>query len=143
MRRVLIIGVIASGVLGAAAAAQQAAADSVWAGVYTDEQARRGEGIYGQACLNCHGPDLEGGGDVTPALTGSAFTSNWSDLTIGDLSERIRITMPADRPGSLSRQQNADVIAYILKVNNWPAGKTELPTQLAAMKAIRIQANAP
>jgi hypothetical protein len=51
--------------------------------------------------------------------------------------------MPANNPGVLSRQQNADVIAYILKANNWPAGSTELPTQLAAMKAIKIEANAP
>ena len=49
----------------------------------------------------------------------------------------------SDRPGTLSRQQNADVIAFILEANSWPAGKTELPSQLAALKAIRIEANAP
>jgi S-disulfanyl-L-cysteine oxidoreductase SoxD len=116
--------------------------NSVWGGAYTEEQAKRGAAVYALECLNCHGPDLAGA-DVTPALTGSIFTSNWNDLTIGDLSERIRITMPANNPGVLSRQQNADVIAYILKANNWPAGSTELPTQLAAMKAIKIEANAP
>ena len=120
----------------------QTGPQSVWAGAYTEEQAKRGAAVYAQECLNCHGPDLAGA-DVTPALTGSIFTSNWNDLTIGDLSERIRITMPANNPGVLSRQQNADVIAYILRANNWPAGMTELPTQLAAMKAIKIEANAP
>jgi mono/diheme cytochrome c family protein len=123
----------------AACSVALAAQQSVWDRVYTEAQARRGELVYAQTCLNCHGPELEGG-DMTPALTGSAFTANWNDLTVGDLSERIRISMPLDRPGTLSRQQNADVIAYILKVNNWPAGSQELPSVLASQKAITIEA---
>lgn len=114
----------------------------MWDGAYTDEQVARGDGVYRQECGNCHGDGL-GGGDMTPALVGGVFTSNWNDLTVGDLFERIRITMPLDRPGRLTRQQNADVIAFVLNANGWPSGKTELSRELAALKQIKIEATRP
>ena len=121
-----------------AVAVLAAAEPSVWDGVYTAEQTRRGETAYLSACASCHGTALEGG-DMTPALVGGAFTSNWNDLSVGDLFERIRTTMPLDMPGKLSRQQNADAIAFILKANGWPAGAIELPPDPAALKQIRIR----
>ena len=125
-----------------ALAQQEGTGASVWNGVYTEEQARRGEVAYRQSCVNCHGPELEGA-DMTPPLTGGAFTANWNDLTIGDLFERIRATMPLDKPGTLSRQQNADLVAFVLKANMWPAGTTELSRDLGALKQIRIQSSKP
>ena len=124
------------------AAVGQGAAPSVWDGVYTDEQAKRGEAVYYSRCAACHGPEMEGG-DMTPPLTGGGFTATWSGLSVADLFERIRITMPMSSPGSLSRQQNADVIAFILKSNRWPAGAAELPRELAALKEIQIEALKP
>jgi mono/diheme cytochrome c family protein len=112
---------------------------SVWDGVFTEEQVTRGRTGYLRECASCHGPALEGG-DMTPALSGGGFTSNWNDLTLGDLFERIRVSMPLDSPGKLSRQQNVDVIAYILKTNAWPSGATELPADAAALKQIKIEA---
>jgi mono/diheme cytochrome c family protein len=123
-------------------AQQDGVAASVWDGVYSEEQARRGEVAYRQACVNCHGPELEGA-DMTPPLTGGAFTANWNDLSLGDLFERIRATMPLDKPGTLSRQQNADVLAFVLEANMWPAGTTELSRDLGALKQIRIQSSKP
>src|SRR3989442_1483772 len=70
---------------------------TVWDGVYSPAQAQRGEAAFVQACSNCHGRTLEGA-DMTPALTGGAFMANWDGLTVGDLFDRIRISMPADRP---------------------------------------------
>jgi len=123
-----------------AAALRLGAADpSVWNGVYTAEQAKRGETAYLQACASCHGPALDGG-DMTPPLVGGAFTSNWNDLTVGDLFDRIRTTMPLDAPGRLSRPQTADVIAFVLKANGWPAGTTELAPNPPVLKQIRIEA---
>jgi mono/diheme cytochrome c family protein len=142
---VVVLGVLTSlalGAGGAAAALQEGASASVWDGVYSEEQARRGETAYREACLNCHGAELEGG-DMTPALTGGVFTSNWNDLSLGDLFERIRTTMPLDKPGALSRQQNVDVVAFVLKANLWPAGTTEMPRDLGALKQIRIQSSKP
>jgi S-disulfanyl-L-cysteine oxidoreductase SoxD len=139
-RAVLTVGVVA--LAWCATTAAQSSPGSVWSGVFTDAQAVRGEMAYLQECANCHGTSLEGG-DMTPALLGGAFTSNWNDLTAGDLFERIRLTMPLDRPGKLTRQQNADVIAFLLRANAWPSGKSELPADLAALKQIKIEANKP
>lgn len=124
-------------ILPIVAVAAMAASGSVWDGVYTEEQAKRGNAIYLQECASCHGPQLEGG-DMSPPLVGGVFTSNWNDLAVGDLFERIRTTMPLDRPGAVTRQQNADVIAFLLKANGWPAGAAELPRELAPLKAITI-----
>jgi quinoprotein glucose dehydrogenase len=126
----------------ASAQSAGAAAASVWDGVYTVEQVARGDTAYRQECGNCHGDGL-GGGDMTPGLVGGVFTSNWNDLTVGDLFERIRTTMPLDRPGKLTRQQNADVIAFVLNANGWPPGTTELSRELAALKQIKIEASKP
>jgi len=115
---------------------------SQWGGVYTDEQAKRGEPLYAEKCSSCHGPDMNGG-EMAPGLTGGEFTANWNDLTIGDLFERIRISMPQNNPGSLSRQQNADILAAILKKANYPAGKTELPTQTEMLNTYKFMATKP
>jgi S-disulfanyl-L-cysteine oxidoreductase SoxD len=128
--------------VGTAAAQQENTTASVWDGVYSEEQVKRGEIAYRQACVNCHGPELEGG-DMTPPLVGGVFTSNWNDLTLGDLFERVRATMPLDKPGSLSRQQNADLVAFLLKANQWPVGTSELSRELGALKQIRIQSTKP
>ena len=80
---------------------------------------------------------------MTPALTGLTFTANWDGLTLGDLFERIRITMPANNPGSLARQQIADTLAYLLSFNKFPAGETELPREVQALKQILFKADKP
>ena len=136
MKFVVAFLIIASVAL---AAVSQDTQRSVWDGVYTEEQARRGEGVFIQACSNCHGRTLEGA-DMTPALTGGAFMANWDGLTVGDLFDRIRISMPADRPGSLSRQENVDVVSFILRFNQFPSGKEELPREIQTLKQILFKA---
>jgi len=115
---------------------------SVWDGVYTVEQAKRGETLYANNCASCHGSAL-GGGESAPALTGGEFFANWNGLTLGDLFDRIRVSMPADRPGKLSREQNADVLTFMLSVSQFPAGKTELEHQSEILKQIRFEAEKP
>jgi mono/diheme cytochrome c family protein len=115
---------------------------SQWDGVYTEAQAGRGEGLYAQYCASCHGPDLAGG-EMAPGLTGGEFTSNWNDLSLGDLYERIRISMPQNAPGSLSRQQNSDILAFILHKMNTPVGQTELSTSTDELKGIKFLAAKP
>jgi len=115
---------------------------TVWDGVYNEEQSQRGRAVFLDQCSNCHGRDLEGA-DMTPALTGGAFMANWDGLTVGDLAERIRVSMPMNSPGSLSRQQTADVVAYILRFNQFPSGKEELPREVQALKEILIKASRP
>jgi mono/diheme cytochrome c family protein len=108
-------------------------------GIYTDAQAARGEALYAQYCASCHGPELTGG-EMAPGLTGGEFAANWNDLSIGDLFERIRISMPQNAPGTLSRQQDADILAFILRKSNFPAGQAELPTQTEVLNTIKFVA---
>ena len=123
-------------------AQESAESRSVWDGVYTEEQAKRGEAVYKRECAACHG-DMLTGGESAPPLTGGAFQANWNGLTLGDLFDRIRKTMPKSKPGSLTRPQDADVLAYILSFNKFPAGKTELYRQSEMLKEIRFETKKP
>jgi mono/diheme cytochrome c family protein len=115
---------------------------SVWDGVYTAEQARRGATAYANLCASCHGLALTGG-ESAPPLTGGEFLSNWSSLTMGDLFDRIRTTMPADQPGHITREQNSDILAHILNVGGFPPGTSELRARTEVLKDIRIDATRP
>jgi mono/diheme cytochrome c family protein len=112
---------------------------SVWDGVYSADQANRGKDLYATQCASCHGPELTGG-EMAPALSGGEFLANWDGLTVGDLFERIRLSMPQNAPGSLSGQQNADVLAFLLSANKFPAGTEELPKEGMILKGIKIEA---
>ena len=112
---------------------------SVWDGVYTTAQAKRGAEVYANECASCHGSDLTGG-ESAPPLAGAGFLSNWTGQTVGDLFERTQKSMPLNQPGKLSRAQNADVLAFILGANRFPDGKAELEKQTEALKQIRIDA---
>jgi mono/diheme cytochrome c family protein len=114
---------------------------TVWDGVYSDAQAKRGETIFADKCSKCHGADLSGGD--APGLVGSEFGGNWDDLSLGDLADRIRVGMPQDNPQSLTRDQVADLVALILNRNRMPAGQADLPGQAEPLKAIKYKANKP
>ncbi|MBV8818374.1 MAG: cytochrome c [Acidobacteriaceae bacterium] len=115
---------------------------SVWDGVYSADQAKRGQARYNQRCGTCHGESLEGG-ESAPALVGGGFLANWNALTVGDLFDRTRTTMPQDKPGSLSREANAEILAYVLSVNQFPAGSEELPQKSEVLRTIKIEATKP
>jgi mono/diheme cytochrome c family protein len=117
-------------------------AQSVWDGIYTEEQANRGGALYAQRCARCHAPDLTGG-EIAPALNSGEFKSNWSGLSIDDLFERIKVSMPQDNPGSLSRQQTADILAFVLAKGGFPAGKTELAREAEVLKTFRFEESKP
>jgi mono/diheme cytochrome c family protein len=112
---------------------------SVWNGVYSDEQAARGATLYQAACASCHGDKLQGKGQ-TPALMGSDFTMNWDGMTVADLFDKMQTSMPADKPGSLSRGQNASLVAYLLNVNKFPSGAAELSDDPDRLRQIRFEA---
>lgn len=137
---VAVIGLAAIGGFYSALRAQTTR--SVWDRVYTDEQAKRGAVLFDQECASCHGEAGVGGG-MAPSLVGDAFSANYDGQTVGDLVERSRQTMPVGREGQLSRQQNADIAAYMLQCNKFPAGTAELPSQAQALKQIKYLAAKP
>lgn len=138
------IAIAASAFVAALSSAVLIAQDTrtVWDGVYTEEQARRGAVLYDEECGSCHGPAGAGGG-MAPSLVDAAFAANYDGQTLDALVERNRTTMPVGREGQLSRQQNADITAFMLQCNKFPAGSTELPTQSMALKQIVYVATSP
>jgi len=140
---IIACGAIGGSILRAAQTTTTTTGDqTTWSGVFSEAQAKRGEAIYAEKCSSCHAPDLTGL-DQAPPLSGNDFNTNWNDLAVNDLFERIRISMPADKPGSLSRQEVADVVAFILSKASFPAGQTELPSQPDALKGIKFVAKKP
>ena len=106
------------------------------------DPAQRGETVYVETCADCHGEGLQGD-DMSPPLAGSDFLWDWNGLSVGDLLERLVLSMPEDNPKRLTPQQKADVIAYMLRYNEVPAGQVELAGDAKALKGIRIDAVRP
>lgn len=112
---------------------------SVWEGVYSKAQATRGQNLYAEECMRCHGENL-GGGEGGPPLAGKEFLEKWNGKTAGRLFGTIRKSMPSDDPGHLSTRQCSDLVAYILSVNEFPAGQKELESDTGSLDEIRIEA---
>jgi quinoprotein glucose dehydrogenase len=117
---------------------------SVWDGVYTDAQAKRGRDSYEYSCATCHGPDLDGdpGRDV-PALYGEDFTDEWSKHSVKDLFDLIKKAMPKDSPGSLRAETYVDIVTYLLQANEFPSGGEELAADATVLERIRIDKTPP
>jgi S-disulfanyl-L-cysteine oxidoreductase SoxD len=119
-------------VLAAAPLAAQSNGDSarsVTHGVYSEDQAERGKAAFGQYCASCH---------ETSFHTGEQFRMGWFGRSVADLFKTLKTTMPEDNIGGLSDEEYTRVIAYILKLNGFPAGKDSLPADSAAMRKLRI-----
>jgi mono/diheme cytochrome c family protein len=117
--------------LGASSLSAQAAPDSAGAtvAIYTASQARRGQSIYQRNCITCH---------TASAYSGAAFRRVWAGKSPFDLWEQIRTSMPQDNPGRLKPGEYADIVAYLLRLNGYPAGETELPADAEKLQQLRI-----
>jgi S-disulfanyl-L-cysteine oxidoreductase SoxD len=122
----LVLALILTCVWAAAAAQSER---SVWDGVYTEDQAVRGQNTFGTICAACH--------DVAD-FSNPSFLQGWEASTVLDLFQLVQKTMPMDNPGSLRPQDYADVISYFFRANQIPAGKDELDTDAEHLKLIRI-----
>jgi mono/diheme cytochrome c family protein len=110
MRRILLLTFVLSGCTRTPA---------IWKGVYTAEQAARGQKVYEGHCAVCHNPSLAG---LSGAFRGSGFVREWREDNLENLFVRIRKTMPAENPASLSEMEYLDVLTYILSENGFPSG---------------------
>jgi S-disulfanyl-L-cysteine oxidoreductase SoxD len=144
--RIRVAGIVAGAALWAGVgvvAGQQGDAPgrrSVWDRVYTETQAGRGEDLYGRHCTECHGSGLDGDAPTEiPALAGDPFMQRWSGRNVDDLLTRMQRAMPPSAPGSLTRAQYADLVAYLLKSNDFPAGFEALGTDSERLKPIVIE----
>lgn len=107
---------------------------------FTPEQAARGKVSFQSNCSNgCHMPDLTPG-QRAPALAGDSFLQHWKELTVDELFQRIRSTMPQQKPQSLSDQVYIDIVAFLLQANGLPSGNIELKSDPAVLKSVIIRA---
>ena len=128
---------LATGVFARADTSARQGRKTVWDGVYTKVQARRGQQTYTEVCVYCHGPDLNGD-EMGPPLKGAAFFAAFRDQPVVQLFVKIGETMPNNNPGTLSPQAAIDVASFLLEANKVPAGNVELPTDPAALEQIVI-----
>lgn len=108
--------------------APAAGTPKIWTGVYSAAQAGRGETEFQRACLTCHGFDLQGLAGRGPALSGAAFMTNWETESVANLFTRLKTTMPRNNPGSLTEDVYLDLLAFMLKANDYPTGAADIRT---------------
>jgi mono/diheme cytochrome c family protein len=116
---------------------QTAAATSVLAGAYTEEQAVQGRTLYYEQCLQCHGETMAGV-DKAPPLAGPQFESTWNGAPLAALVARI-LSMPPEKPGTLSQEQSVAILTYILWYNGLPLGEVPLASAPDALGKIPFQ----
>ena len=141
MNKTAIAIVLAGGVFAAALTTTVGAqaARSTNEGVYAADQATKGEAVYKEQCAACHGDNLEGSGPMPP-LAGKDFLANWQGKAVAEVFDKTQTSMPATAPGSLTPEQTADVIAYVLSVGKYPAGSADLPGKADDLKQITLDA---
>jgi S-disulfanyl-L-cysteine oxidoreductase SoxD len=110
--------------------AGQGASKSVNDGVYSVDQAARGQKVFETTCTICHD---------TGRFTGKEFVAQWSGQPLYAFFDVMRKTMPEDNPGSLQVQQYADVVSYILQLNQFPSGAGELMGTEEAMSVVKME----
>ncbi len=88
---------------------------------YTTQQASRGDGLFRDNCVSCHS---------SSEFAGASFQRRWRNRAVGDIYEFVLYSMPDDNPGGLPEQTYADIVAYMLSMNDFPSGDSELPTEM-------------
>lgn len=135
--RAQLAALLIAGAVAFVATGQEATDPSVLAGAYSEEQAIRGQALYYEHCLACHGEQL-GGLDQAPPLAGPQFSDIWVGEPLAALLDRLE-TMPPSAPGSLAREQNVDILAFMLWYNGLPMGDVELSAEAGILAKARFQ----
>jgi mono/diheme cytochrome c family protein len=143
LARLLSVAVLAAAPLGVIAQTAARSVPSIRDGVFTAEQARRGQAAYTGPCDRCHGFKLDGAPDdpdmlPAPPVAGPKFLRKWKGRTLGALFEYVRTTMPTNNPGYLSDAEVADIVAYMLSVSGLPPGEERLQPDREALVRVVI-----
>jgi S-disulfanyl-L-cysteine oxidoreductase SoxD len=136
---VAALATIAGLAIAATSLTAQQTQKNVRDGVFTADQALRGKSGYDGVCARCHGVPLTGSQGNGPTLKGAAFLAHWDKDTLGSLYTKIRDTMPAGSPGTLTDEVKLQILAYVLQQNGFPSGAAELPGGVDALEEIGIQ----
>ena len=131
-----VAGLIVFVCLGIAITAQESRR-TIWDGVFSDQQAARGQRGYAQTCATCHADDLLGRTNAPP-LVGEAFLGRFNRSTADDVVQTVRQTMPQEAPDSLALDAYVDIVTYLFKANGGPAGTGDLPADRAMLKQVLV-----
>jgi mono/diheme cytochrome c family protein len=134
------LGLAAMGAL-ALAVGGPASGKGTRSGVYSAAQADEGARVYAVHCAMCHGTRLEGTVE-TPGLVGK-FVANWAARPLGDLFDYLARAMPQSAPGKLAPEDNARLVAFILRANGAPVGDAPLPADAATLERITFDPASP
>jgi S-disulfanyl-L-cysteine oxidoreductase SoxD len=139
LRQALVVAALAAAAAVGIRSVRAQSSRSLADGVYTEQQATRGQALFKDQCASCHGDTLDG--KSGPPLAGDEFIANWKGSDAGSLFYVIKQNMPkGNSAGSLSGQQSADLLAFILSSNKFPAGQTELESDQAPLTQLKIEA---
>ena len=127
------VGTVDARAFQAKAATEATEAKAASEGVYTTAQAERGLTLYDTSCASCH---------ELGKFKGTEFSNAWTGKPLTDLHTAV-LSMPMDAPGSMKPQEYADILAYFLSINGYPAGQTELAGGEDAIKAVTLDAKKP
>ena len=106
---------------------------------FTAAQAERGHLTYAHNCLDCHGSNLDNGEFGGPPLKGLYFARHWEATNVAALFGFMKAKMPPDRPGQLTDDDYADLIAYVLSENGFQPGDKELPPDAKVQEAMGLK----
>jgi len=138
----LTAGAGAAALSGRQPAQVPTATSTIWSGVFSAAQAKRGLLEYGRSCEHCHGSSLTGNPtDEVPSLVADGFTFHWKGRTVQDLYARLSKSMPSDAPGSLDAGTYLDLVAYLLEANGFPSGQQDLDRD--RLSALVIETSPP
>jgi mono/diheme cytochrome c family protein len=130
MRRILTLAFVALACLALPGVlAAQSDTRTTQDGVFNEAQRARGESSFKETCAACHS---------SSQFKGDAFVKAWSGMTVFDLFDQLRTTMPNDNPGGLPPATYVDVVTYLLGLNGFPRGDKALPPDEDALKRVRI-----
>jgi mono/diheme cytochrome c family protein len=97
---------------------------------FSTTQADRGRNVFRSNCTECH---------YSSEFSDRQFKFKWRRRTAGDLFNMMATQMPEDAPGSLGLEAYADLVAYVLRLNGFEAGRGELPADEALLETISLE----
>ncbi|HEY0875406.1 MAG TPA: cytochrome c [Vicinamibacterales bacterium] len=102
-------------------------------GVYTKAQADGAKKQFETICADCHPFTVAAKKKPKDLPLGDEpFFDSWSGRPLSEMITLIALTMPNDGSATVTDEEAANLVAYILQQNGYPAGSVPLTTATAS-----------